>query len=64
MKIVYLDGETIEGEMTEHPKRVRGDFFSLVPDSDGAEEVLIRNRQVRSIHIYPTLSDKVPERRI
>lgn len=57
VKIIFDDGDILEGQVEEDPNSTKGDFYIRAGDNGG--KVLIIRKKVKYIEVSPTLSEKL-----
>jgi len=57
VKVIFDDGDVIEGQVEEDPSTTKGDFYIRAEGNGG--KVLISRSKVKYIQVSPTLSEKL-----
>ena len=57
IKVVFIDGDIMEGEVVDDPNTNREDFYIKVGNDGG--KVLVSRSEVKYIEVFPTLSEKL-----
>lgn len=57
IKVIFDDGDIIEGQVEEDPSTTKGDFYIRVGDNGG--KILVIRDKVKYIEVSPTLSEKL-----